>query len=257
MKNYIKKFLIVCFGAAIIMSINTTVLAKIKLIKFCTLSSEPSIILDQNQQPTSGFDIDLAKALCLEIGADCKFIPQQQIITLAESLNSGECDAWISEITISSQRKPYMDFTKAYYPSGANLIATKSSSFTTTPSSIKHKKIGVQRNSVYETYLDSTYGNDINKIKFANNDNALTALKLNKIDAYIDDITLSKYLMQKKDNKNFRLISLPVQNKSLYLGEGYGIPIKKGNTELLTALNQALDKIKTNGIYDKIIKRYL
>ena len=62
--------------------------------------------------------------------------------------------------------------------------------------------------------------------------------------------------MKQKGNKSFRLIDLLPANQDLSLGGGYGIPVKKGNTELLSTLNQALKEIRQDGVYDKIVGKY-
>lgn len=62
------------------------------------------------------------------------------------------------------------------------------------------------------------------------------------------------------DEAPARLISKNYANTevlSAYLTEErYGIAVKKGNQELLDSINQALEKMRTEGVLDKIIKKY-
>ena len=41
-----------------------------------------------------------------------------------------------------------------------------------------------------------------------------------------------------------------------YVGEGAGIAVRKGNTELVSQLNTAIDGIRASGEYQKISEKY-
>jgi arginine/ornithine transport system substrate-binding protein len=41
-----------------------------------------------------------------------------------------------------------------------------------------------------------------------------------------------------------------------YVGEGAGIAVRKGNAELVSELNTAIDGIRANGEYQKISDKY-
>ena len=52
------------------------------------------------------------------------------------------------------------------------------------------------------------------------------------------------------NNKQFVIASIPAEE------EDYAIAIRKNDKELLDKINAALDKIKANGEYDKLLKKY-
>jgi arginine/ornithine transport system substrate-binding protein len=45
-------------------------------------------------------------------------------------------------------------------------------------------------------------------------------------------------------------------NDDRWFGEGVGIAMRKGDTELKEMFNKAIDEIRANGTYDKIAKKY-
>lgn len=252
-----KKILTVCLGIIAIALLNVTTFAKIKTINFCTIPYPPFVITDKNNQLTEGFDIDLANTMCKIIGAKCKFTMQRKLTAIIGTLNSGECDAWIRGYTISPGREKYIDFTNSYYPSGVTLIVPKNSTIkTSNPSDLKGKKIGATDGSNFVTYLQVAAGYELNEINFDNEYIALAALKANKIDAVISDTPILQYWIKQKGNEDFHLIDLPPYNKPFSHGRGYGIAIKKGNTELLKALNQAIKKVKASSTYGELVKKY-
>ena len=52
------------------------------------------------------------------------------------------------------------------------------------------------------------------------------------------------------NNKQFVIASIPAEEKD------YAIAVRKNDKELLDKINAALDKIKANGEYDKLLKKY-
>lgn len=45
--------------------------------------------------------------------------------------------------------------------------------------------------------------------------------------------------------------------EGLFEEEEYALAVKKGNKELLDAINQALKDIKADGTFDKIVEKYI
>ena len=108
---------------------------------FCCLSHlSPFESLDQNNQIV-GFDIDLAKALCQQMQAECTFT-NNAFDSLIPSLKFRRYDAVISGMDITAERSKQVDFTQPYYANSAIVIAHKGeySDF----SQLKGKRIGVE-----------------------------------------------------------------------------------------------------------------
>ena len=45
--------------------------------------------------------------------------------------------------------------------------------------------------------------------------------------------------------------------ENLFDEEEYALAVKKGNKELLEAINQALKELKENGTFDQIVEKYI
>ena len=74
------------------------------------------------------------------------------------------------------------------------------------------------------------------------------ALAQNKIDAVVlDSEPAKKYTA---NSKQFSIANIPAAE------EDYAIAFRKNDTALVQKINSALDKIKANGEYDKILKKY-
>jgi polar amino acid transport system substrate-binding protein len=78
---------------------------------------------------------------------------------------------------------------------------------------------------------------------------ALTDLKTGRLDAVVIDEVVAKYYMSKEPG-TYKLLG-----ESL-APEEYGIGVKKGNEELLTQLQSALDELHKNGKAAEISKKW-
>lgn len=71
-----------------------------------------------------GFDIDLAKALCKQMQAECTFT-NHAFDSLIPSLKFRKYDAVISGMDITPERSKQVSFTTPYYENSAVVIAKK------------------------------------------------------------------------------------------------------------------------------------
>jgi polar amino acid transport system substrate-binding protein len=71
-----------------------------------------------------GFDVDIAKALCKKMGADCKIVTQDWD-GIIPGLMARKYDAIVASMSITDERKKAVDFTNHYYSNVLRLIAKK------------------------------------------------------------------------------------------------------------------------------------
>lgn len=93
---------------------NTNYSATGKLIKIATEGAYPPFNLTTAEGDLAGFDIDIGRAICAEIEADCEFIAQDWD-RLIPNLNAGKYDAIIAGVGITNERKQHVDFSLPYY----------------------------------------------------------------------------------------------------------------------------------------------
>mgnify|MGYP004717673711 CR=1 FL=1 len=105
--------------------------------------------LDANNQIV-GFDMDLAKALCKQMQAECTFT-NHAFDSLIPALKFRKYDAVISGMDITPERDKQVSFTEPYYANSAVIIAKKGAykSF----EDLKGKRIGAETGTTYHEYL--------------------------------------------------------------------------------------------------------
>lgn len=203
---------------------------------------------DENNELT-GFDIDYAKAAGEQMGKQVEFQPIDWSAKESE-LNSGRIDLIWNGYTITDERKKKVLFTKPYLKNSQVIVIPATSSLSKL-ADLAGKTVGLQTLSSAADALDA---NPIkSKLKqvseFPDNVLALTDLKTGRLDAVVIDEVVAKYYMSKEQG-TYKLL-----DESL-APEEYGIGVKKGNEELLTQLQSALDELHKNGKAAEISKKW-
>jgi polar amino acid transport system substrate-binding protein len=184
-----------------------------------------------------GFSIDLANAIAAKAGIKIKFVntPWEGIFN---TLTQGDRDFLISSITITQERKQTMDFTEPYFDA-QQLIAVKEGSAVKGFNDLAAQKVGVQTGTTGDEVVTKLQG------KTSTNINA------GGVDAVVaDNGVIINYV------KNNSAGKLRTVNDTSFTPEQYGIAVKKGNTELLAKLNQALTAVKADDSYQQIYDKY-
>ncbi len=215
---------------------------------------EPFTFKTANGQPT-GFDVDIANALCEQIKRKCVFV-EQVWDGMIPGLNAKKYDVIISSMSITDDRMKEVDFTDKYYNTPSRIVLKKIVKYTD-PASIKGKKIGVLEGSTQEAYA-------IGKLKPAG---AIVKSYLSSYEVYLEmksgrlDGTVADYLeavgefLSKPEGDNFTLAG-PNLNEPKYFGYGAGIALRKGEDALKGELNAAIQAIRKNGVYKTLNDKY-
>ena len=93
-------------------------------IRFASSATYPPFESLDRENQIVGFDIDLAKALCQQLQAECTFT-NNAFDSLIPSLKFRRYDAVISGMDITEERSKQVDFTQPYYANSAIVIARK------------------------------------------------------------------------------------------------------------------------------------
>ena len=200
--------------------------------------------LDANNQIV-GFDIDLAKALCKQMQAECTFT-NHAFDSLIPSLKFRKYDAVISGMDITPERSKQVSFTTPYYANSAVVIAKKGAfkSF----EELKGKRIGMENGTTHQKYLQDKHP-EIKTVSYDSYQNAIIDLKNGRIDGVFGDTAVVNEWL--KTNPQLGTVGEHVTDAE-YFGTGLGIAVRPDNQVLLTKLNTALAAIKADGTYKKI-----
>ncbi|MBK4724066.1 arginine ABC transporter substrate-binding protein [Pantoea agglomerans] len=239
-----KKIVIAALLAGFSLSASAT-----QTLRFATEASYPPFEFVDSDNKIQGFDVDLANALCREIGAECTFT-NQAFDSLIPSLKFRRFDAVMAGMDITPEREKQVLFTKAYYDNSALFIIQKDK--VSSVDALKGKRVGVQNGTTHQKYLSEKLP-AINVVPYDSYQNAILDLKNGRIDAVFGDTAVVNEWL--KQNPNLTPLGEKVTDKA-YFGTGLGIAVRQGNTELQSKFDAALDKVKANGTYKTIYSKW-
>ena len=188
--------------------------------------------------------------------------------SLIPGLKAKRWDVIWSGMTVTEERRQGagIDFTRPYYFE-SDRLAVKGDGPIQSPDDLKDKVIGAATGTVEEIQARSLLEKGaVKDVKFfADFSTPFLALENGQIDAYVVDNTT--FGEQKKITPNLRSVG-PVlylavdskwkeqQEKVPYVYGGDGIGVRKEDTALLAALNEALDAMDADGTRQKILEKY-
>jgi arginine/ornithine transport system substrate-binding protein len=233
-----------------------TVPAMAKTVKVGTEGAYPPFNLVDDKGELQGFDVDIAKALCKQAGYDCEF----SVVDwdgLIPALLAKKIDCIIASMSITEERKEKVDFTDKYYVSPGSFVAKKDAGIDVTDKgALKGKIIGVQRATIHENFIRDNYADVLEIKSYATQEEANMDMVSGRVDLlFADKLVLLGGFIQTEEGKDYEFVG-PDHSEQKWFGDGIGIAVRKGDTELLEGFNAAIKAIRDNGEYAKINKEY-
>ena len=199
--------------------------------------------LDSNGK-IGGFDYDIMSEVAKLSGLNVEFT-HMQFNGLLPALQARKLDVIIASMTVTEERKQFVNFSEPYYVSSQVMLVHKDDNTINTFDDLVGKNIGVVIGTTGDTIMSEKDG--INNEKFDTGAAAVLALKEKKISAVVFDKEPCKNFA--KYNDDVKLV------ESDAVEENYAIALRKEDTELLEKINSGLSQIMTNGTYEKLIEK--
>jgi lysine-arginine-ornithine-binding protein len=202
-----------------------------------------------------GFDIDIAEALCEEIGATCTY-ETQDWAGIIPGLNAGKYDAIIASMSITEERAKKVDFTNKYYQTPARFVAAKGMDVEISEAGLEGMTIGVQRATVSANFVRDNYG-DVADIKaYDTQEEATLDLVSGRVDlVFADSLKLQEGFLASEEGDNYAFKG-PGFSDPKWFGEGIGIAVRKDEDTLKQCFNTAIANIREDGTYDEISQKH-
>ncbi len=197
-----------------------------------------------------GFDMELINSIAKAEGFNVQ-IRDMSFDSLIPALKAGVIDIAIAGMTITQERQKVVDFSNPYWFANQDVIVGKNSKYTVTVLFGNHT-IGVQTGTTGDLWVT----NNLMKAKILKESNvkryqsfiyALQALLNGAIDAVVLDSPVAERFAQVKPVK---IVA------TLVTGESYGIAVRKGNSSLLSKINDGLKKVKNSKKISELIDKY-
>jgi len=207
----------------------------------------PFEFVDTSTGDYIGFDMDLIRAIAEELGYEPK-IESMAFDGVLAAVETSKVDCAVSAITVTKERLERMDFSKAYYQSGLSIVVKEDNNTIKSFEDLKGKRIAVQAATTGAKKAKTIEGAKVTQ--FDRITDALLEVKKGSADGVINDNPVNQYYLNQETGKGLKIVG------DLLSAEDYAIAVPKGNTELLQQINDALMKLKENGKFNEIYKKW-
>ena len=185
-----------------------------------------------------GVDVDIAKEIAKYLGKTL-VVKDIAFDSIINEVKTGKADFGAAGISYSDDRAKNVDFSINYSVSKQVVIVSNNSNINNV-NNISNKKIAVQLGSIADTFVTENFKNAsiVRQKKYLA---AIEDLKVGKVDCVVMDELPAKEIVA--SNSGIKILDGSLTNDS------YGMVVKKGNKELLDAINTVLEKLKNEGIF--------
>ena len=233
-----KKLLIGLVGAAMICGCGE----KDNSLKMITEATFPPYEFLRGQE-IAGIDVEICRAVAKKLNRPFK-AETVDFDSVIPAVISGKADLAAAGITVTEDRKKNVDFSIPYVKTGIVVIYKKSNPFKD-KDQLKGKKSGVQGGTTSETFVLEQLKQEPERSKSPAE--AVAALKSGRVEFVIADIDPAKNCV--KGEADLAL-------SDFITSEEYAVAIRKGQPELLKAIDETIAELKASGQLDQWIRQF-
>lgn len=193
-----------------------------------------------------GFDMDLIRAIGALMGRDIEIIDTAWDVIISR-LNDGDYDVIVSSMAITEERAALVDFSHPYLTTGQLLVVRADDNDIATLDDLAGKRVAIQLGTTSYALAEEVGGALLQG--FDSTPAALAALKEGQADAVITD----ELVAIREAAQHPELLKTVGQLLTI---DHFAIAVKKGRSELLDQINQALERLRADGSYDAIYRKW-
>lgn len=228
----------------------------VQAIRFITTDNFPPFnFLDGNGRLT-GFNVDLARAICAELAIRCT-IQSRQWDELAARVADGTADAAIAGIAVTAENRATLAFSDIYMRTPARFVVRKENAgLDTSPAGLRGKTLAVVANTAHEAYLAAMFP-EVERRLYPSADEARTALRNGEAAAHFGDGMQLSFWLESEAAAGCCTFAGGPFLESRFFGQGYAIAVSKtASPDLKRAINAALQAVYEKGVFGELYLRY-
>lgn len=225
------------------------------VIRFLTESEFPPFNYYDDEGVLSGFNVDLARAICLEASAACdiKVKPWEDLLV---SLRRGDADAVIAAHRVTAGGLAEVDFSDRYFYTPGRFAARKDDGITeVSPTDLDGVTIGVAKGTAHEAFVKAFY-RDSRIMLFENPELAREALQQGKVELVFDDAISLAFWINGSLSRQCCEFKGEAFLEPKYFGDGLAVALPRNDPQIKILINNALKRVRQSGRFQELVERY-
>lgn len=192
-----------------------------------------------------GFEWELAALLATELGVQPEMV-QNQWDKLLEAIDRNDFDVAMNGIEVTDDRQQQVEFTRPYYVSSLQLAVRRDQSHVTCLGDLRGRAVGTLKASLAERVLRGQGQFDVRA--YEGQVDPYEDLKNGRIDGVLMDLPIAQYYARPDPAL---IYAGPPTGQAFY-----AIAVRKGDVNLLNALNQAIGRLIESGKLRALYERW-
>lgn len=233
-------------------------LGNLQRLRFLTTTDFPPFNFIDRRKRLTGFHIDLARAICAELG----IVPKCQIQALPwdeieVAMERGDGDAILAGLDINAKNRAKYEFSRPYLHIPGRFVSRKEGGASRSPETMiaQGKTTAVIANSGHDKWLGTAFP-QAKVSRHSDREAALVALQTGKADmVFADAVSLSFWLVSEQASNCCTLVGGPYMSLE-HFGRGMAVAFPKGRSELAAATDYALRELNDKGTFAELYLRY-
>ena len=227
-------------------------LSSVPAIRFLTTADFPPFNYRDVSGELIGFNIDLARELCDELGIACTIQawPWEQA---ASALADNQGDALIAGLELTEENGELFDFSSIYLALPARFVTRLEDARGFDPAALAGRTVAVRRGSTHAAFV-TRYLPEATLAEYGDEPAALEALQAGEADAYFGDAMRAAFWL----NQNLACCDFAGEAyfRQDFFGHGLAIAMQSGDDAVRRAIDYGLLRLKRTGVMDEIYLRW-
>ncbi|TDC86580.1 glutamate ABC transporter substrate-binding protein [Nonomuraea deserti] len=212
-------------------------------------ADQPGLGLRTPNGDFSGFDIEVATYVAKQLGVEAKDITWKETVSANREafIEQGQVDMVVATYSITDARKQKVSFAGPYFVAGQDLLVRAADAALTGPEALNGKKLCSVAGSTPAQKVKSEYAKEVQLQEERTYSACVDRVLGGQLDAITtDDVILAGYAAQHAGK--LKVVGKPFST------EKYGIGLKKDDTAGRKAVNDALEKMFSDGSWTKALQ---
>ena len=195
-----------------------------------------------------GIDIEIFKEIAKDLGVSWE-VMDMEFAGIIGAVQTGKADLGIAGMSVTEERKKSVDFTVEYFTSQNVIVVLADNTDINAAADVAGKIIAVQTGTTSDMFASSEdFCPGATVQRYSSFIDAASAVKTGKADLMVVDIMTAAEILAQNDD--LRQLEEPLAD------EAYAIAVQKGNTTLLEAVNNTLNRLISEGKIGEYVEQF-